>query len=53
VGSYGTAVGLKNYTLYTIFALLQQSDLDKKLGTLDANAWNVIFDGINQSGDIK
>ena len=53
VGSYGTAIGLKNNTSYSVFFLLQQADLDKKNGTFDANAFNAIFDGINQLGDIK
>jgi hypothetical protein len=52
VGSYGTAIGLKSNTSYTILFLLQQADLDKKNGTFDANAFNAIFDGINQLGDI-
>jgi hypothetical protein len=53
VGSNGTAIGLQNNTSYTIFFLLQQADLDRKNGTFDANAFNAIFDGINQLGDIK
>ena len=53
VGSLGTRIGLQNNTSYTIFFLLQQADLDKKNGTFNANAFNAIFDGINQNGDIK
>jgi hypothetical protein len=32
--------------------LLQQANLQKKNGTFNANAFNVIFDGINSAGDI-
>ena len=53
VGSYGTAIGLSNNTSYTVLSLLQQANLRKGNGTFDANAFNVIFDGINQSGDIQ
>jgi hypothetical protein len=53
VGSDGTAIGLQNNTSYTIFALLQQANLDKMNGTFNANAFNDIFDGINQGGDIS
>ena len=52
VGAYGTAIGLQNNTLYTVLQLLQQANLQKKNGTFNANAFNVIFDGINQRGDI-
>jgi hypothetical protein len=50
VGSNGTAIGLQNNTSYTVFALLQQANLDKQNGTFNANAFNDIFDGINQGG---
>jgi hypothetical protein len=53
VGSYGTAIGLSNNTSYTVFALLQQANYEKFLGTFNANAFNSIFDGINQAGDIS
>ena len=52
VGSNGTAIGLMNDTAYTVLQLLQQANLEMKLGTFDANAFNTIFDGINSSGDI-
>ena len=52
VGSYGSAIGLTNDTAYTVLQLLQQANLRKKLGLFDKNAFNVIFDGINQMGDI-
>jgi uncharacterized repeat protein (TIGR01451 family) len=52
VGSYGSAIGLTNNTSYTVFDLLRQADLQKKAGTFNANAFNSIFDGINQIGDI-
>ena len=52
VGAYGTAIGLANNTSYTVLQLLQQANLRKCAGTFDANAFNVIFDGINQKGDI-
>ena len=53
VGSNGTAMGLTNNTSYTVFALLQQANLRKQAGTFNANAFNTVFDGINQGGDIK
>ncbi len=52
VGAYGTAIGLSNNTSYTVLQLLQQANLRKCAGTFDANAFNSIFDGINQKGDI-
>jgi len=52
VGSNGTAIGLSNNTSYTVLQLLQQANLMKQLGTFNANAFNTIFDGINQKGDI-
>ncbi len=52
VGSSGTAIGLTNNTDYTALYLLQQADLEMKNGTFNANAFNSIFDGINQKGDI-
>jgi hypothetical protein len=58
VGSNGTAIGLSNNTSYTIIQLLQQVNLDRKAngGTLTSdefNAFNTIFDAINQKGDIS
>jgi hypothetical protein len=53
VGSYGSEIGLVDNQSYTIFQLLQQANKQKKDGTFDANAFNAIFDGINQKGDIK
>jgi hypothetical protein len=53
VGSNGTAIGLSNNTSYTVLQLLQQANLMMKNGTFDANAFNTIFDGINQLGDIS
>jgi len=52
VGGYGTAIGLTNNQSYTVLKLLQQANLQKKNGTFNANAFNVIFDGINAAGDI-
>ena len=52
VGSYGTAIGLQNNASYTVLQLLQQANLMKQKGTFNANAFNVIFDGINTLGDI-
>jgi uncharacterized repeat protein (TIGR01451 family) len=52
VGSNGSAIGLTNNTSYTVLKLLQQANLDTKNGTFNANAFNNIFDGINQTGDI-
>ena len=46
-------MGLVNNTSYTVSQLLQQANLRKQQGTYDTNAFNVIFDGINQKGDIK
>jgi uncharacterized repeat protein (TIGR01451 family) len=53
VGSYGTLIGLTNNTTYTVMQLLQQANAQKQAGTFNANAFNVIFDAINTSGDIK
>jgi VCBS repeat-containing protein len=53
IGSSGTAVGLSNNTSYTVGQLLQQANLRKQQGTYDSNAFNVIFSGINQTGDIQ
>jgi hypothetical protein len=53
VGSNGTAIGLVNNKSYTVLQLLQQANLDTKNGTFNANAFNDIFDGINQGGDIQ
>jgi hypothetical protein len=53
VGSNGSAIGLSNNTSYTVMQLLQQANLTKHNGTFDAGAFNNIFDGINQLGDIK
>ena len=53
VGSYGSAIGLQNNKSYTVFQLLQQANLREQQGTFNANAFNAIFDGINQKGDIK
>jgi hypothetical protein len=54
VGSNGSAIGLVDNTSYTITQLLQQVNLAIKNGTFGsaANAFNTIFDGINQAGDI-
>ncbi len=53
VRSNGSAIGLADNTSYSVFTLLQQANLMKKNGTFNANAFNSIFDGINQSGDIQ
>jgi hypothetical protein len=53
VGSNGTAIGLVNNTSYTVYQLLQQANLRKQMGSYNTTAFNVIFDGINQKGDIK
>jgi hypothetical protein len=53
VGSYGTAIGLSNNTSYTVIQLLQQANLDMQNGTFNADAFNSIFSGINQLGDIS
>ena len=34
-----------------VAVLLQQADLTTRLGTFDANAFNVIFSNINELGD--
>jgi len=52
VGSDGTAVGLVDNTSYPVQQLLQQANLEMQLGTFNATAFNVIFSGINQTGDI-
>ena len=53
VGSDGTAIGLSNNTVYSVYQLLQQANLDLENGTFNANAFNDIFDGINTKGDIQ
>ncbi len=53
VGSNGAAIGLSNNTSYTVLQLLYQADLMTQAGTFNANAFNAIFDGINQQGDIS
>ena len=55
VGGYGTAIGLSNNTVYTVTQLLNQVNLDIQNGTYNAaaNAFNVIFSNINQTGDIS
>ena len=53
VGSDGTAIGLTNNTSYTVLQLLQQANLETKLGTFNANTFNNIFDDINSKGDIN
>jgi hypothetical protein len=55
VGSSGSAIGLVNSTNYTVMQLLLQVNLAKANGTYSsqANAFNVIFSGINQTGDIQ
>jgi len=52
VGSNGQLIGLQNNTSFTVFQLLQQANIDKLNGTFNAGAFNSIFDGINQKGDI-
>jgi hypothetical protein len=53
VGPNGSAIGLMSNTAYSILTLLRQANTDKQNGTFDANAFNTIFDGINQTGDIS
>jgi hypothetical protein len=53
VGSNGTAIGLSNNTAYTISQILQAANAKCPWNTTVFNALNTIFDGINQSGDIK
>jgi hypothetical protein len=55
VGSSGATIGLVNSTNYTVMQLLLQVNLAKANGTYSsqANAFNVIFSGINQTGDIQ
>lgn len=52
VGTHGSVIGLTNNTWYTVLQLLQAANLQTKLGTFNAIAFNTIFDGINQGGDI-
>jgi hypothetical protein len=53
VGTYGSSIGLVNNTSYSVLYLLQQANLDMQNGTFNANAFNNIFSGINQTGDIQ
>ena len=54
VGANGSPIGLSNNTSYTILQLLQQASAIACGSPTQAqlNALNVIFDGINESGDI-
>lgn len=51
VRACGTAAGLDNNTTYSVGYLLWVANYQKQNGTFDANAFNCIFDGINQAGD--
>lgn len=51
VGSCGAAAGLDNNATYSVGYLLWVANYQKQNGTFDANAFNCIFDGINQAGD--
>ena len=55
VGSNGSALGLPNNQTQTVLALLRAADHAAGNKTLYANlsAVNTIFDGINQTGDIR
>jgi hypothetical protein len=55
VGGSGSAIGLTNSANYTVLQLLQTVNLEKQNGTYASNAgaFNVIFSGINQTGDIQ
>ena len=55
VGSNGHLLGpgFADNQSYTIFQLLKGANAAKAAGTFNANAWNVVFSGINESGDIK
>jgi hypothetical protein len=53
VGSNGKVIGLTNNASYSVMQLLQQANTDMYNGTFNANAFNSIFDGINQTGDIS
>jgi hypothetical protein len=44
--------GFADNQSYTIFQLLLGANAAKAAGTFDANAWNAVFDGINNLGDI-
>jgi len=55
VGSNGSAIGLSNNTSYTILQLLDAANANCSGGVINASALtalNVIFDGINSTGDI-
>ena len=52
VGSLGTVLGLSNNTDYTVLQLLQAANANCPWSPAVFNALNVIFDGINESGDI-
>jgi Putative Ig domain len=55
VGSNGSSIGLTNGANYTVLQLMQQVNLAKSNGTYStqSTAFNVIFSGINQTGDIQ
>jgi hypothetical protein len=53
VGSNGAAIGLANNTAYTVAQIMAQANLRMQQGTFNANAFNVICEDINSTGDIK
>ncbi len=50
IGSKGSFIGLANYQSYTVMQLLQQANAKKQAGSFNSNAFNKIFDNINQAG---
>jgi len=52
VGSAGSAIGLTNGASYTVLQLMQRANALAPYNSTVFNALNVIFDGINQKGDI-
>lgn len=53
VGAYGSVLGLSNNTFYTVGQLLAAANANCPWSANVFNALNVIFDGINTSGDIN
>lgn len=51
IGCYGSSIGLSNNRTYTVIALLNQANRNKRFNCFNSGAFNAIFDGINRRGD--
>lgn len=53
VGTNGSLIGLSNNQSYSVLAILQAANQQKKVGTFNSTAFNAVFEGINRTGDIS